>query len=53
MEDNIKEFNGVIINKIIKITDNQRHIHTFCVAFENSKIIRVEFVFSEEYIVKI
>jgi hypothetical protein len=42
MDDNKNVFNGVIINKPIKITDNPRHIQTFCVAFENSIIIEVE-----------
>jgi hypothetical protein len=46
-------FNGVIINKIIKITDNPRHIQTFCVAFVNSITIRVGLVVDKEVIVKI
>jgi hypothetical protein len=43
-------FNGEIINKIIKITDIPRQIQTFCVVFENSKIIKVVL---DEDIVKI
>jgi hypothetical protein len=35
------------------MTDNPIHIQTFCVAFENSIIIKVELLVVEEDIVKI
>jgi hypothetical protein len=42
IEDNINEFNGDIIKKIINNIDNPTHIQTFCVDFVNSTIIKEE-----------
>lgn len=39
IDDNIKEFSGVIINKRIKNADILMHKHTFCVDFAYSMII--------------
>jgi hypothetical protein len=39
IEDNIKEFNGVMINKIIKNNEIAKHIHTFWVDLAYSIII--------------